>query len=65
MKSNLYVEYQDVQMEQKEFIATAKEIWTETGKKLKDLHSLDLYVKPEERAVYYVMNEDMTGHFSF
>ena len=32
-------------------------------KKAADLKSVDLYVKPEENKVYYVMNGDVTGDF--
>lgn len=63
MKSNIYVEYQGVQKEQKEFVAAAKEIWVGLGNKIKDIETLELYVKPEENFVYYVFNGDVTGKF--
>lgn len=64
MKSNIYVEYQGIQKEQKDFVATAKEIWVSLGNKIKDIETLDLYVKPEEQTVYYVFNGTITGNFS-
>ena len=65
MKSNIYLEYQGIQKEQKDFIATSKEIWVkELGNKIKDIETLELYVKPEENAVYYVFNGTVTGSFS-
>lgn len=49
---------------QDEFVKTAKEIWkTELKKKVSDLTSLELYVKPEECKVYYVFNETECGCF--
>lgn len=31
------------------------------GNKIKDLKTLNLYVKPEEDAAYYVINENVSG----
>ncbi len=61
MKTAFYVEYAGKQVEEKEIIAKVKEIWTEQGNKIKDLKTLNLYVKPEENAAYYVINEDVDG----
>ena len=64
MKSTFNVEFGANKIESKEVIAAAKKIWTDgQNRKLKDLAQLDLYVKPEENAVYYVFNEDETGSF--
>lgn len=64
MKSTLYVEYQEKQMDEKDLIAKAKKIWTGSGKKVSDLTSLQLYVKPEENMVYCVFNDETKGEFS-
>ena len=64
MKSTLYVEYQEKQLEEKDLVAKAKKIWTDGGKKASELSSLDLYVKPEESTVYCVFNEDITSSYS-
>ena len=49
----IYVQYKKV-----------KEIWTkEMGNKVKDLVDLKIYVKTEENAAYYVINNDVTGRF--
>lgn len=66
MKSTLNVEYGANKIESKEIIAAAKKIWVDEGnqnRKVKDLLKLDLYVKPEENAVYYVFNDDESGSF--
>ncbi len=63
MKSTVYVEYQEKQLEEKELIAKAKKVWTSTGKKVSELTSLQLYVKPEENMAYCVFNDDMTSEF--
>ncbi|MCM1288139.1 MAG: DUF6465 family protein [Clostridium sp.] len=64
MKSAFFVEYYGKQVEEAALIKTAKEIWTKSGKKAADLKSLNLYVKPEENAVYYVFNDDESGSFT-
>lgn len=64
MKSTLYVEYQEKQMDEKDLIAKAKKIWTGNGNKVSDLASLQLYVKPEENMAYCVFNDETKGEFS-
>ncbi len=66
MKSTFTVEFSGNQAESKEVIAKAKKVWVDEGgqnRKVKDLKTLDLYVKPEENAVYYVFNEEESGSF--
>ena len=61
MKANLYVEFQGKKVETKEVLAAAKKVWVEAGNKVKDLDTVDLYIKPEENAAYYVFNETESG----
>lgn len=61
MKTALYVEYAGKQIEDKTLVTTAKELWVAEGNKVKDIKTLNLYVKPEENAAYYVINEDFSG----
>lgn len=61
MKTSMYVEYQGLQVEEKEIIAKVKELWVNDGNKIKDIKELKLYVKPEEAAAYYVINEETSG----
>lgn len=64
MKSTVYVEYQEKQLEEKTLIAKAKKIWTNMGNKAADLTSLQLYIKPEANKAYYVFNDETKGDFS-
>ena len=41
--------------------ANVKKNWKESGKKLSEIADLDIYVKPEEAAVYYVVNKETEG----
>ena len=61
MKMKTFVEYNGKQVEEKEIIANIKKVWVEAGNKVGDIKTLDLYIKPEESAVYYVINEKESG----
>ena len=65
MKMKTFVEYNGKQVEEKELIASVKKLWVEAGNKVGDIKTLDLYIKPEEAAVYYVINEKETGSIEF
>ena len=41
--------------------ANVKKDWKDAGKKLSDIVDLDIYVKPEEATVYYVVNKQVEG----
>ena len=58
LKETLFVQYGGKELSSHEALAMVKEDWVSKGRKVKDLKSLSLYVKPEENAVYYVANED-------
>ena len=38
-----------------------KKNWKDSGRKLSEIVDLDIYVKPEEAAVYYVVNKETDG----
>lgn len=48
-----------------ELVKIAKDVWKyDLKKKVSDFESVELYVKPEESLVYYVINGDVTGNFA-
>ena len=55
-----YVQYQGKQISQEEAVEAVKAAWT--GETIK---TLELYVKPEDGAVYYVINGSETGKVTF
>ena len=65
MKTTLIVEHQGKQVEDKDMIAAVKQAWTKSGRKIGDIKTMTLYVKPEEAAVYYVINTTETGSVAF
>ena len=65
MKTNIFVEYYGKQLEDKAIVATVKKVWTDAGHKVGDIKTMDLYIKPEEAAVYYVINKTESGKVEF
>lgn len=65
VKVKTVVEYYGKQVEEKDIIANVKKAWTRSGKKVGDIKSMELYIKPEEAAVYYVINSTETGAVAF
>ncbi len=58
MKTKVFVQYFGHQVADEELIQKAKEYWKQAGNKIKDIKTLDLYVKPEDFSVYYSINQD-------
>ena len=60
----LSIQYGGRELSGEGLIRTAREIWeNDLQRKAEDLSSMELYLKPEENKVYYVMNKDVTGSF--
>lgn len=64
-KTSMFVEYQGKQVEDKAMITAVKKSWTEAGHKVGDMKTVELYIKPEEDAVFYVINGTETGKVAF
>lgn len=64
MTTALHVQFSGKSYAQEDLVKMAKDIWKyDLKQKAADLVSVDLYVKPEENTVYYVMNKEFTGSF--
>lgn len=59
----VYLQYAGKEFSSADLTAKVKEIWKEMGKKAADLKGIKVYVKPEENAAYYVINNEETGSF--
>ncbi len=65
VNAELTVQYSGREYSTDEIRKAFEGVWTyDMGKKLADVKSVDLYFKPEESAVYYVVNGDETGSFN-
>ena len=64
VKYSVQLQYAGKAYTQEELLKTAKDIWkSDLKQKAGDLSSVELYVKPEENKVYYVMNDEFKGSF--
>ena len=64
LKSEISVQFGGKSYSQEELLKIAKDVWKyDLKQKAADLTSVELYVKPEENMVYYVMNKEITGSF--
>ena len=62
VKETIYLQYLGKEINKDDVVKSVKEVWTKQLKnKAGDLKSIDLYLKPEENAVYYVINGEVTG----
>ena len=64
LKSEISVQFGGKSYSQDDLLKIAKDVWKyDLKQKAADLTSVELYVKPEENMVYYVMNKEITGSF--
>ncbi|MBP7347689.1 MAG: hypothetical protein KA965_03320 [Butyrivibrio sp.] len=64
IQTNVEIQYGEKIISYDEIVQDAKNVWVyDLQKDLKDIKTMDLYVKPEEDRVYYVINDDDAGSF--
>ena len=56
VKTSLFVQFAGKEFTEKTLVAAAKKAYTKLGNKAADIKSIEIYVKPEESAAYYVVN---------
>lgn len=61
IKTTLCVQYLGKEVFERDLIALVKKAWTAKKNKVGDIKTIELYVKPEDNAVYYVVNGDFSG----
>ncbi len=63
VKNALFIQFGGKSYAQEDLMKIAKDVWTyDLNQNEEELTSVELYVKPEENKVYYVMN-DIAGSF--
>ena len=65
VKTTLVVQAAGKEVSMEDAIARVKEAWVAAGNKEAGVKEIALYVKPEENAIYYVVNGDVTGRVDF
>ncbi len=56
MKTELFLEYGELQMSQEDVIKKVKHSYKAQRKKIGEMKSVRIYLKPEEGMIYYVVN---------
>lgn len=64
VKPDFYIQYGDKEIAAKDVTERIQEIWaTEMENDPGDLRELQVYIKPEEDAAYFVINGEIRGSF--
>lgn len=65
VKAAVSVQFSGKEYTTEKLVEIAKDVWQyDLGQKPEDFQSVELYVKTEESAVYYVINGETTGSFA-
>ena len=56
IKTSVDVQFAGKEVTEKDLIAAVKKAYTKKGNKVGDIKTIEIYVKPEESAAYYVVN---------
>ena len=56
IKTSVVVQFAGKEVTEKDLIAAVKKAYTKKGNKVSDIKTIEIYVKPEESAAYYVVN---------
>ena len=65
VKAGITLEFNEKSYTTEKLVEIAKDVWVyDLGRDVKDFKTVELYVKPAESAVYYVVNEEVTGCFA-
>ena len=65
IKPSIVVQAHDREVSMEEAIERATEDWCKSGNDRADLKEIAVYVKPEEAAIFYVINGKATGRVAF
>ncbi len=60
-KITLTIQAANVEVTEADVKAAVKEAWVAQGNKVKEIDTLEIYVKPEEKKAYYVVNGTVNG----
>ncbi len=65
VKETVHVQFSGKNYTTEELVKIAKDVWKyDLKKKVGDFKAVELYVKPEESVVYYVINGEEKGQFN-
>ncbi len=62
LKTEMFLQFAGKEYTEKEILQMVKNVWTkELKNKVGDMKEVQIYLKPEESAAYYVINKETTG----
>lgn len=61
VSQNVYVQFAGKEVKTEELVEQVKAIWTAEGHRASAIKSLEIYVKPDDMAAYYVINGKDNG----
>lgn len=65
MKETVHVQFSGKTYTAEDLVKIAKDVWKyDLKRKVGDFKAVELYVKPEESVVYYVINGEEKGQFN-
>ena len=64
-KKKVVIQYKGMERKESEIMERIREDIEKKGVSDADITEVDVYIKPEERSVYYVVNEDINGSVFF
>ncbi len=64
VKPEVFVQYQGSEMQVADVVGRVKEAFVASGHRVSTIKTLQIYVKPEEAAAYYVINKKYDGKIS-
>ena len=63
--ANVHLQFSGKSYTNEDLMNIMKDVWTyDLNQKEEDIKSVELYVKPEESMVYYVVNGEISGRFA-
>jgi len=57
----VYFQYAGNELSSQAILEQVKQLWEASGNKISAIKTLNLYIKPEDNAAYYVINDTETG----
>ena len=64
-KEEVYVQYNQHEVRTSDIMDRAKSDYVSKGNKLTDIKEIQVYIKPADKAAYYVVNHSETGKIEF
>lgn len=65
LKETVLMQWYGKEVNKDDLMKQVKEIWTkQMKKKVGDMKTVTLYLKPEENMAYYVINEEVSGNIA-